>query len=99
MNRRGRNLERLWGINRAHRQPSPDAEANLGRDGVKGGLEGVARDDVTMPRAAPGSAWSGRRKCLLSALVAEEPTVGIKILVIYAHNPLLLGARTVWYPT
>lgn len=64
----------------------PDAEANLGRDDVKGGFEGVDRDDVTMSRAAPGSAWSGRRKYLRLALVAEEPTVGMKILVIYAHT-------------
>jgi hypothetical protein len=63
----------------------PYAEANLGRDGVEGGFEAVARHVVTMQRAAPGSAWSGRRECLLLALVAEEPTVGMKILVIYAH--------------
>jgi hypothetical protein len=72
----------------------PDAEANLGRNGFEGGFEDVVRDDVTMPRAAPGSAWSGRRECLLLALVAEEPTVGMKILVIYAHTlPRNVGGR------
>ncbi|PMS22790.1 hypothetical protein C0Z16_32885 [Paraburkholderia rhynchosiae] len=76
----------------------PDAEANLGRDGVEGGFEGVDRDDVTMPRAAPGAAWSGRRECLLLALVAEEPTVRMKILVICAHTlPRNVGgARIGW---
>ena len=38
-----------------------------------------------MPQAAASSAWSGRRECLLLALVAEEPTVGLNMLVIYAH--------------
>lgn len=75
-----------------------EAEANPGRGDVEGGFEAVARQVVTMPRAAARSAWSGRRECLLLALVAEEPTVGLNILVICAHAlPRNVGgARIGW---
>ena len=68
-----------------------DAEANLGRDGVEGGFGAVVGHVVPMLRAVARSAWGGRRECLLLALVAEEPTVGLNMLVIYATPFETLG--------
>ncbi len=75
-----------------------DAEANLGREVAEDGFEAVGRHIVTMPRAAARFGWRGGRECLLLALVAGEPTVGLNMLVIYAHAlPRNVGgARNGW---